>query len=157
MALLTDQFVGRVEELGSFDHVLGEVDEGVASAIVLSGGPGIGKTRFLAELARSADENGRLVLAGSASELERDLPFSVFVDALDEYLRGLDRSRLDRLDEDVRTELAQVFPSLSALATTRDVALQHERYRTHRAVRALLEDLAKLRPLVLVLDDFHWA
>ena len=38
--------------------------------------------------------SGHLVLSGSASELERDLPFSVFVDALDEYLRGLDRARL---------------------------------------------------------------
>jgi predicted ATPase len=37
------------------------------------------------------------------------------------------------------------------------VALQHERYRSHRAVRALLEHLAQTRPLVLVLDDFHWA
>src|SRR4029077_9595856 len=115
------------------------------------------KTRFLAEFARSADQAGRLVLSGSASELERDLPFSVFVDALDEYLRGLDTNRLAVLDEDVRTELSHVFPSLSALATTGDVALQHERYRSHRAVRALLEELAKTRSLVLVLDDFHWA
>ena len=37
------------------------------------------------------------------------------------------------------------------------MALQHERYRSHRAVRALLEHLAKTRPLVLVLDDLHWA
>ena len=37
------------------------------------------------------------------------------------------------------------------------LALQHERYRSHRAVRALLELLATTRPLVLVLDDFHWA
>src|SRR3954449_6121932 len=139
MALLIDQFVGRVEELGSFDHVLGEVDEGVASAIVLSGEPGIGKTGFLAEFTRSADENGRLVLAGSASELERDLPFSVFVDALDEYLRGLGPARLAVLDEEVRTELSHVFPSLTTLASGRPVALQHERYRSHRAVRSLLE------------------
>ena len=157
MALLTEQFVGRAEELGSFDQVLGEVDQGNPSAIALSGEPGIGKTRFLAEFARSADQAGRLVLSGSASELERDLPFSVFVDALDEYLRGLDPNRLAVLDEDVRTELSHVFPSLSALATTGDVALQHERYRSHRAVRALLEELAKTRSLVLVLDDFHWA
>jgi DNA-binding NarL/FixJ family response regulator len=157
MALLTDQFVGRAEELGSFDQVLGEVDQGSPSAIALIGEPGIGKTRFLAEFAGSADQQGRLVLSGSASELERDLPFSVFVDALDEYLRGLDPDRLTGLDEDVRTELSQVFPSLSALATAGDVALQHERYRSHRAVRALLEELAKTRSLVLVLDDFHWA
>src|SRR3954453_9058111 len=152
MALLTDQFVGRVEELGSFDHVLGEVDEGVASAIVLSGEPGMGKTRFLVEFARSADENGRLVLAGSASELERDLPFSVFVDALDEYLRGLGPARLAVLDEDVLTELSPVFPSLSALGTASGGASQHERYRSHRAVRALLEELAKTRPPALAPD-----
>src|SRR5436190_4627380 len=157
MALLTDQLVGRAEELGSFEQALDEVDLGDAAAIELVGEPGIGKSRLLAEFARHADAQGRLVLAGSASELERDLPFAVFVDALDEYLRGLDPSRLQHLDEDVLTELAQVFPSMSGLATTHVVALQHERYRAHRAVLALFELLAKTRPLVLVLDDFHWA
>jgi DNA-binding NarL/FixJ family response regulator/tetratricopeptide (TPR) repeat protein len=157
MALLTDQFVGRAEQLDTFERVLGEVDQGRPSAIALIGEPGIGKTRFLAECAHSADQNGRLVLAGSASELERDLPFSVFVDALDEYLRGLSPDRLAMLDEDVRTELSHVFPSLSALGTASVGALQHERYRSHRAVRALLEELAKTRSLVLMLDDVHWA
>ena len=157
MALLTDQFVGRAEQLDTFERVLGEVDQGSPSAIALIGEPGIGKTRFLAEFARSADQSGRLVLSGSASELERDLPFSVFVDALDEYLRGLSPDRLAVLDEDVRAELPHVFPSLSALGTASDVALQHERYRSHRAVRALLEELAKTRSLVLILDDVHWA
>jgi DNA-binding CsgD family transcriptional regulator/tetratricopeptide (TPR) repeat protein len=157
MTLLADNLVGRAEELGLLDQVLAEVDQGSAAVIELVGEPGIGKTRLFAEFAVRADTRGRLVLSGSASELERDLPFSVFVDALDEYLRGLDPSRLSRLDEDVRTELAHVFPSLSALATARDVALQHERYRSHRAVRALFEHLAYTRALVLVLDDFHWA
>src|SRR6266545_4411844 len=113
--------------------------------------------QVLAELAARADARGQLVLSGSASELERDLPFSVFVDALDEYVRGLERSRLADLDDDVRTELAHVFPSLTALATEREVALQHERYRSHRAVRELLEQLASAQPLMLVLDDLHWA
>src|SRR3954452_6757841 len=119
MALLTDQFVGRAEELGSFDQVLGEVDRGVSSAIALVGEPGIGKTRFLAEFSHSADEQGRLVLAGSASELERDLPFSVFVDALDEYLRGLDPDRLALLDEEALAMVFNGFPPLSAAAEKR--------------------------------------
>lgn len=157
MALLTDQFVGRAEQLDMFERVLGEVDQASPFAIALIGEPGIGKTRFLAECAHSADRNGRLVLAGSASELERDLPFSVFVDALDEYLRGLRPDRLAVLDEDVRTELSHVFPSLSTLGTATGGAFQHERYRSHRAVRALLEELAKTRSLVLTLDDVHWA
>jgi ATP/maltotriose-dependent transcriptional regulator MalT len=121
------------------------------------GEPGIGKTRLLEELAARAELRGHLVLAGSASELERDLPFSVFVDALDEYVEGVDPKRLDSLADDVRAELAHVLPSLSAVAGDRQPTLQHERYRTHRAVRALLEQLADMSPLVLVLDDFHWA
>ena len=157
MSLLADQFVGRAEELGSLDHALDELDSGRAAAIELVGEPGIGKTRLLAELAARAEARRHLVLAGSASELERDLPFSVFVDALDEYVEGLDPRRLGALDDDVQAELAHVFPSLSALAPGREVALQHERYRTHRAVRELLERLAFTRPLVLVLDDLHWA
>ena len=96
------------------------------------------------------------MLSGSASELERDLPFWVFVDALDDYIRGLDPRLLDLLDPDVRAELANVFPSLSHLADQDDPS-QGERYRTHRAVRELLERLTATRPLVLILDDVHWA
>ncbi len=157
MAFHAEQLVGRAEELSLFDRVLAELDQSRAAVIELVGEPGIGKTRLLAELAARADARGHLVLSGSASELERDLPFSVFVDALDEYLRGLGRDRLAALDDDVRTELAHVFPSLTALATAREVALQHERYRSHRAVRELLERLTAAGPLVLVLDDLHWA
>src|SRR5438270_813540 len=56
-----------------------------------------------------------------------------------------------------RVELAQVFPSLSDLGLGGSPAGLHERYRTNRAVRELLERLAATKPLVLVLDDFHWA
>ncbi len=157
MAVHTEHLVGRAEEMSSLDRVLAELGQGSSPAILLVGEPGIGKTRLLAELAARADARGQLVLAGSASDLERDLPFSVFVDALDEYVRGIDPNRLATLGDDVRAELAQVFPSLTALTTEQAVALQHERYRSHRAVRALLEHLASAQPLVLVLDDLHWA
>src|SRR4051812_8099629 len=143
--------------MSSLDEVLAELELGRAAALQVVGEPGIGKTRLLAELAARADARGLLVLSGSATELERDLPFSVFVDALDEFVRGLERNRLSGLDDDVRSELAHVFPSLTALATDGAVALQHERYRSHRAVRALLERLASAQPMVLVLDDLHWA
>jgi DNA-binding CsgD family transcriptional regulator/tetratricopeptide (TPR) repeat protein len=149
--------VGRTEELDLLDAILAEVDQGRPTAVAVVGEPGIGKTRLLAELATRADTRGRLVLSGSASELERDLPFSVFVDALDEYLRGFDPLLIARLEEDERSELAHIFPALSSLSTDGAVALQHERYRSHRAVRALLEHLTGSRALVLALDDLHWA
>ncbi len=155
--MLAEHLVGRADELGSIDEVLAELNRGRPGVIELAGEPGIGKTRLLRELAARAEASGQLVLAGSASELERNLPFSVFVDALDEYLAGLAPARYMALDYAVQAELAYVFPSLSAQAAGGEVALQHERYRSHRAVRDLLAQLAATRPLVLMLDDLHWA
>jgi len=149
--------VGRAGELGSLERILGGLDRGGPGAIAVAGEPGIGKTRLLAELAARAGARGYLVLSGAASEFENDLPFSVFADALDEYVAGLEPGRLAGLGDAVQAELAHVFPSLSALAAGREVALQHERYRSHRAVRELLKRLAAPAPLVLVLDDLHWA
>ena len=149
--------VGRASELESLEQALQELNRGPPVGIEVVGEPGIGKTRLLSELAARAERRGHLVLWGSASELERELPFSVFVHALDEYVESLDANLLSTLDDDVQAELAHVFPSLSAFPGGAAVALQHERYRSHRAVRKLLEQLSQTRPLVLVLDDFHWA
>jgi predicted ATPase len=152
-----EPLVRRADELAALEDALNELDAGSPFAVALLGEAGIGKTRLLRELSIRAERRSHLVLAGSASELERDLPFSAFVDALDEYVEGLGADRLSALDDDVQAELARVFPSLASLARGRKAALQNERYRSHRAVRALLEQLAETTPLVLVLDDFHWA
>ena len=154
---LATHLVGRASELDSVDRLLAQVARGESAALELVGEPGIGKTRLLSELAARADAQGYLVLSGRAGELELDLPFWVFVDALDEYVHGLDPQRLDDLDEDVRAELATVLPSLAGLAIGHRTAIQHERYRSHRAVCMLLEALAQTQPAVLVLDDVHWA
>jgi predicted ATPase len=150
-----EQLVGRAAELATLDESLDELERGRSGVLEVVGEPGIGKTRLLAELGARADRRGRLVLSGSASELEDDVPFWVFVDALDEYVQGLDPRRLDALGDDVRGELATVLPSVSADRPPSGAAA--ERYRTHRAVRALLEELARPKSLVLLLDDLHWA
>ena len=100
----------------TLEHVLEELNLGGSVAIELVGDPGIGKTRLVRELSARAEDRGHLVLVGSASELERALPFSVFVDALDEYVESLDPNLFSSLDDDVQAELAHVLPSLSALA-----------------------------------------
>jgi DNA-binding NarL/FixJ family response regulator len=151
----TSQLVGRAAELEVLDRAVAGLEDGYGGALSIVGAPGIGKSRLLAELGNRADTKGYLVLAGAASELERDLPFGVFVDAMDEYLESLEPRRLERLEEEVRVELARLFPSLASFGGGDGAALQDERYRVHRAVRILLETLAT-KPLILVLDDFHW-
>jgi ATP/maltotriose-dependent transcriptional regulator MalT len=155
--LLDDHLVGRAAELDRLVAALAGLERDQSAAIELLGEAGIGKTRLLAEFGDRVEADGVLVLGGRGAEQERDLPFWVFVDALDEYVEGLEPRRLRGLDDEVRAELGQVFPSLSTFVTGGRSTLQIERYRMHRAVRELLERLAATTPLVLVLDDFHWA
>src|SRR4051812_20085814 len=154
---VVEHLVGRAAELSSLVGAMAGLERGEPIALALLGEPGIGKTRLLAELAARGDAGGCVVLSGSASELELDLPFWLFVDALDEYAAGLDPRRLASLEDEIRFELARVFPSLSDFAGDGQPVLQDERYRAHRAVRELLERLAATKPLVLLLDDVHWA
>jgi hypothetical protein len=134
LAQRTRHFVGRSEELASLEDALDGLDARRSGAIQVTGEPGIGKTRLLAELAARADRRGHLALSGSASEFELDLPFWVFVDALDEYVRGLDPKLIASLNEDVGREMALVLPALATPDGAKHAAPQHERYRIHRAV-----------------------
>lgn len=150
------ELIGRDRELRALDAVLARLS-GPARLVEVVGEPGIGKTALLRALARRADARGLLTLLGRAAEYERELPFAVFVDALDEHLSRLNPRVLSGLTDDERAELARVLPALAGLADASGRALPDERYRAHRAVRALLTVLAARRPLVLCLDDLHWA
>jgi DNA-binding CsgD family transcriptional regulator len=156
---LADHFVGRGAQLARLDDALDSLKTARADAVQVVGEAGIGKTRLLTEFAARADARGHIVLRGSGADLDRDLAFWVFVDALDAYIESVEphRLRLENLDADVRTELAHVFPALTGLADRAAPTFQDARHRTNRAVRALLERLAATKPLVLILDDVHWA
>jgi hypothetical protein len=121
---LGETLVGRTGELSALDLALDELERSSSSALALVGEPGMGKTRLLAELSARGEQRGHLVLSGSASELERELPFWVFVDALDEYLQGLEPRRLSALDDADRAQLGHVFPSLDADAAAPELGLQ---------------------------------
>ncbi len=148
--------VGREAELGRIDRALEGLDSGPQRCLTVEGEPGIGKTRLLAELRRRSEDRGDVVLQGVASELETYVPFGVVVDAFDAYAAAL----RDEIDAEwpaaLRAELGGILPSLHAEAEGGHQA-EDERYRAHRAIRAMVELLAARGPLVVVLDDLHWA
>src|SRR5829696_9135612 len=156
MGIEQHALVGRRRELAAVATALQGIGRD-ARYVALSGEPGIGKTRLLEELARRADERGCTVLTGRGAELERDLPFGLWVDALDDHAAWLGPGRLERMLDDRVAELSRVLPSVSAPGAAPAPALQDERYRAHRAVRALLEQLAAVTPVVVLLDDLQWA
>jgi predicted ATPase len=85
------------------------------------------------------------------------VPFSLLIDAVDDYLADLEERKLMRLCGPELSELTMVFPAVSAVAERPREGLQEERYVIHRAVRRLLQRVARERPLVLALDDVQWA
>jgi ATP/maltotriose-dependent transcriptional regulator MalT len=150
--------IGRVGEVAELDRGLDRVGLGEPWFVQIVGEPGIGKTRLVAELGLRAEQRGWLVLDGRAAEFERDVPFGVLVDALNDYLGGLEPHVLRSLDDDALAELASVFPSLSQYADgAAPRGLDADRYRTRYAIRSLLEQLVSRQPVALLLDDVHWA
>jgi ATP/maltotriose-dependent transcriptional regulator MalT len=151
------ELVGRAAERHALERVLAAVEQGASAVVVVTGEPGIGKTRLLDELAGQADARKHLVLLGKASEFERDLPLGAFVDALDAYVASLPPQELRALGEDRLAELIAVMPGLRPVTAGAGSTLHEERFRLLRAMQALLEHLAARQPLVLALDDVHWA
>ena len=150
--------VGRDRELTALDRLLRETCGGASRFVVVNGEPGIGKTSLVAELGRRGEAAGCLVLQGSATEFERDFPFGLIVDALDAYLGSLDARSFDRLAAEELGELAWVFPALRSLRpASSPPSIAAERFRTHHAMRELVERIAAPRPLVLTLDDVQWS
>jgi predicted ATPase len=111
-----DTLVGRAGELAELERGLDRAASGDPWFVQVVWEPGIGKTRLLAELGLRAEERGWLVLDGRAAEFERDVPFGLMVDALNDYLAGLEPALLRSLEDDELAELASIFEALSRYA-----------------------------------------
>src|SRR5918995_1463590 len=156
VAARADPIVGRRSELEQLDAALEALAGGAPACLAVEGEPGIGKTRLLTELRRRAEERGDLVLSGAAAEFERDLPYGVWVEALDAYVASQELALRADVDSELLTDVAAILPSARAGDGSR-AALGDERHRAQRAMRRLLALVAERGPLVLILDDLHWS
>lgn len=157
------QLVGRHDALGQILRFLpsmhGSVRFGEEPGLVLiQGEPGIGKTRLLAEVAARARAAGMLTLAGAAYEEEGTVPYGPVHDAFLDYV--------DAQPPDlVRLQLGSILPDLAWILPElqRDLAVERQfegeglRLRLFLAIAEALERMAQDRPLVLLLDDLHFA
>jgi AAA ATPase-like protein len=129
--------VGRGAELRVFERALAGLDGGRRSWVGLLGEPGIGKSRLLRELGERARARGYVVLEGRVAELERDVPYALWVDALDDRVSRAGAA----VSEEELVALSAALPVRSGTSAPATV----ERHRVARAVRALLERLAETR------------
>jgi DNA-binding CsgD family transcriptional regulator len=146
------------KELESLTARLDEAEAGRAQFAAVEGDPGLGKSRLLRELTERATGRGCVVLHGRAAEFEREMPFGLFVDALDSFLEAAPGSAFGALDQEQIDELASAFPAMRPLASGDSAApAPEDRVRVYGAARELLGSLAPGKTVLVTLDDLHWS
>jgi DNA-binding CsgD family transcriptional regulator/tetratricopeptide (TPR) repeat protein len=153
-------FAGRLRELDTLRALIPRA-EGAGLRLALVGGEaGSGKSRLVREFSREAAADGALVLYGECDAAVQR-PYGPFAEALDQLVRashpdalraelGADAGELTRLLPDLARHLGELPPGPAADPDT-------ERHRLHIAVGALLAAASRPAPLVVVVEDVHWA
>lgn len=150
-------FVGRRNELESLDAHWLRAARGHGTTLFVGGAAGIGKSRLVAELAAKVTAQGGRALAGGTSSPQA-YPYEPVADAL---RRGLTLIAQSKADSVWLSSLAALIPELHGAVPDLPVAEtldpSHARTRLFEAIVRCVEHLARVRPLLLVLEDVHWA
>lgn len=157
-------FVGRTAELDRLCRALERAADQRPTTRLIAGEAGIGKTRLVTEFVGRARDAGAQVLVGGCLQLgDTGLPYAPFVGALRPLLRSMPGERLDELIGPGRAELAHLLPDLGSVerrpSTRPDASLSAvaAQARLFEIVFGFLRRLADEGPVVLVLEDVHWA
>ena len=151
-------FVGRQSERDALLGAWKSAADGKGSLVLVAGEAGIGKTRLVSELVSHAGEGAR-VLFGRCWESTISEPYGPVLDALRSSNPPLDFGALDLQPVWFR-ELARLMPELEPLldgASTGPLDGVRDRDRLFEGVRAALRSMSADRPLILLVDDIHWA
>lgn len=148
-------FVGRRIERSRLEEALERASAGEPSIVLIGGDAGVGKTRLLTEFV--AEDRDALVLLGGCLELgEAALPYAPVVEALRELTRKVGSDRVRTLLTGPRRELSRLLPQTDAdRAGPGDEPASQS--RLFEAVLSTLETLGDDRPVVLAIEDLHWA
>ena len=159
-AAVGDTFVGRGADMIALTRIYDDVVAGARRLVMVCGESGIGKTRLAAEFARHSHEQGATVLYGHC-DAEALLAQQPFVEALRHYVRVCPTHELAGRSQRVSGELRRIVPELADRVTDLPEPLAGDpegaRSRLFEAVASLLCEAAQSSPVVLVLDDLHWA
>lgn len=153
-------FVGREAELTTLTELWVQARGGEHQIVMISGEPGIGKTRLAAEVAVLAHGEGARVLYGRCDE-GLGVPYQPFVEALRAYVETCEDTELERGLGRYPGELVRLLPELASRVEHLEPPLHSdpatEQYRLFEAVVEWLAAAVGRSPIVLVLDDLHWA
>jgi len=149
--------VGRSGELGRMTGLLATAEAGQPVVVLVSGDAGVGKTRLVTELAATATGRGFTVLSGRCAELADTVPYLPLADALrDAATRPTARGPLLEALA-ARPVLSQLLPDRQAIHPDGGDLPGMARQQLFGAVLGMLSELAETAPVLLILEDLHWA
>ncbi|WP_230985210.1 ATP-binding protein [Microbispora oryzae] len=150
-------FVGRGAELENLTEAYEQARKQAATAVLVGGEAGVGKTRLTARFAEQAEQDGAHVLVGGCVELSAEgLAYAPFTAALRQLVRETSAADVVALlPEGAGRDLARLLPEFGE--PSGDGESESARARLFELILTLLERLAEQRPVVLVIEDIHWA
>ena len=146
-------FVGREPELDQLNHAWKTAREGRAHVVLVSGEPGIGKSRLAQELGRRVRAAGHVVASARAYEAAGRLPWGPVIDLLRSDAL---RSHIDTLGTVWRAELARLLPELLEAAPAPAPSRAGDLGQRHRLFDAVSRVIVGDRPRLLIIDDLQW-
>jgi DNA-binding NarL/FixJ family response regulator len=151
--------VGRAAELAALNAALADVRQGAPVTLLIGGEAGVGKTRLLTEFADRMVGDGRALIGGCLELGASGLPFAPFTAVLRQLVREQGADGIRRLLAGRQgAELGRLLPELGEPSEPAGEAYQGEaRARLFEQMLALFERLAHAAPLILIIDDAHWA
>jgi predicted ATPase len=159
--IVQGRLVGRGAELDSLRQHWRQAQGGIAQLVLISGEPGVGKTRLANELISFAQLHGGRTLQGGCYEYEASVPYLPFTESLRDWVHKQSIEQLEERLGDNATELAKLAPEIEAkmgpLKPNPALSPDQERMRMFDHFARLLSDLAAEKGLLLFLDDLHWA
>jgi ATP/maltotriose-dependent transcriptional regulator MalT len=143
--------------MSALHGALARAGSGEPGTVLVGGEAGVGKSRLVSEFAGEAERAGARVLTGGCLELGADgLPFAPFTSVLRELVRDLGADGVaGLLPSGAARELARLLPEFGEPAGPDDAG--SSRARLFEQMLILLEQLADRDPLVLIVEDAHWA
>jgi DNA-binding CsgD family transcriptional regulator/DNA polymerase III delta prime subunit len=159
--LVGNAFVGRQREMDELKSALEDTISGRGRLVMLVGEPGIGKTRTAQELASHAQTLGVQVLWGWCYEEAGAPPYWPWVQPLRSYIQQTSpdqlRSQMGPGAADIAEVISAVREKLPGLEPPPALEPEQARFRLFDSVTTFLKNATQSQPLVLVLDDLHWA
>ena len=153
--------VGRDEQMAALEDAFASVRQGGPTAVLLGGEAGVGKSRLVSEFGRAAEAAGACVLTGGCLELGTDgLPFAPFTAVLRQLVHEHGADAVAAMLPGRTTRgLARLLPELGDPDTSPGIGTDpgEARARLFEDVLSTLDHLARHSPVVLVIEDAHWA